>query len=96
MNILDLDTRLRAIGATSSDDCLEVPPSAGSPARQLRVIDGSVFVRDARGEGWQEADWRSATPQHLLGYFVDDSPVATWLRGRGADLIRIALVNLGR
>lgn len=91
----DLDTRLREHGAAPVDDCLEVFPAMGVPSRQLRVADGVVFVRESRDGTWHDRAWRPAPPQLLLGYFVDDSPVATWLRRRGADLIRVGLLALG-
>lgn len=92
----DLDARLRAIGATIRDDVLELPPRDALPARQLRVADGIVFVREAVEGKFREMDWRSATPDRLLAYFVDNSAVATWLRASGVDLLQLALVSLGR
>lgn len=92
----DLDARLRAIGASIRDDVLELPARDGLPSRQLRVSDGIVFVREAVDGKFREMDWRSAPPDKLLAYFVDNSAVATWLRVSGVDLLQAALVSLGR
>ncbi|MCE2940586.1 MAG: hypothetical protein ACK53A_02460 [Gemmatimonadota bacterium] len=92
----DLDSRLRAIGATVRDEVLELPARDGHPARQLRVCEGVVFLRHSTGTTWREREWRSAKPDQVFGYFVDDSAVATWLRTRGANVLKLALASLGR
>jgi hypothetical protein len=93
----DLDARLRAIGAVLRDDLLELPPAGAQPARQLRVSDGIVFFRDAQSNGkFLETSWRAANPQLLLAYFVENSPVATWMRAAGADILQAAVTSFGR
>lgn len=92
----DLDPRLRAIGATVRDDLLELPARDGHHARQMRVSEGIVFLRESTGTTWREEEWRSARPDQVFGYFVDDSGVATWLRNRGANVLHLALASLGR
>jgi hypothetical protein len=90
----DLVHRLRGIGAAVADDVLSVAPDGTRPARQLRVVDGRVFVRDARDGRFAEADWREIPVPDLLAYFAENSPVAAWLRTCGADLIQRALTGL--
>ncbi len=93
----ELHGRLRAIGATPRDDVLHLPAADGQPARELRVADGRVFGRTAAPSGrFEEGDWRELDVAALLGYFVEDSPVASWLRASGADLLQVAMISLGR
>lgn len=92
----DLDARLRAIGAVLRDDLLELPAAGAVPARQFRVSDGIVFFRDAQSGKFLEASWRAAPPPLLLAYFVENSPVATWMRAAGADILQAAVTSFGR
>ncbi len=92
----DLGARLRAIGAVLRDDLLELPARGDAPARQLRVSDGVVFVRDAQQGKFLETSWRAAHPPLLVAYFVENSPVATWMRAAGADILQAAVTSFGR
>lgn len=89
-----LVTQLKQAGATIHADILEIGATGDRPVRQLRVIEGRVFGRGQTDGRWSEADWRETPVDQLLEFYVDDSPVATWLRENGTDLMQSALLSL--
>lgn len=92
-------------------DVLRVSGTPTQPTLEFRVDDGLVFVRflsaarqptpagsmtPAGGTALQPSrQWHEASTETVLSLFADDSPVATWLRSRGVDLIRLALLDIG-
>jgi hypothetical protein len=92
----DLDLRLKAAGATVQDDVLQLPAQGTQVARQLRVSEGRVFARNENKGRFVESDWRELSIDQVLPYFLNDSPIATWLRCCGADLLQVGFITLGR
>ncbi len=86
--------QLRKAGATIHGDLLELAATEGREARQLRVDDGRVFGRGQTDGRWTEADWRELPVGQIMEYYTDDSPVATWLRESGADMVQSVLLSL--
>jgi len=93
-SVRSLESQLREVGAIVRVDLLELTGNDQRPARQLRVSEGRVFGRNQTDGRWSEADWRELPVDELMEYFLADSPVATWLRERGADLIQSALLSM--
>lgn len=74
--------RLAAHGFTEVDGVLHFPP--GGALEAVQVQEGVIFGR--RGGAWAAEE-----PATVLAWFAEDSPAASWVRRRGADLLRIML-----
>ena len=93
------------------DGVLYVSGSAGQPVLQFRVDEGLAFVRipiDERERTPARAmtpaggasmslsrHWHEAPADMVLALFASNSPVASWLRVRGVDVLRLALLDVG-
>ncbi|MEP6619698.1 MAG: hypothetical protein ABJE47_10290 [bacterium] len=92
-------------------DVLRVTGGPTQPTLEFRVDDGLVFVRfisaarqltpatsltPAGGMSTNPSrQWHQASAETVFSLFSDDSSVATWLRSRGVNLIRLALLDIG-
>lgn len=90
---------------------LHVPGGPDHPTLEYRVDDGLVFVRvltharqltparpltPAGGTSVSPSrQWQEAPASTVLELFSANSPVASWLRTRGVDLLRTALLDIG-
>ncbi len=85
------------------DGVLHVADAGGEPIMTLRVDDGLVFARisteggaDSRSSGASgAAPWEEVALPSVLALFADNTAVATWLRRAGANVLRLAMADLG-
>ena len=92
-------------------DILRVSVDAGEPTLEFRVDDGMVFARllaagrqptpprpqtPVGGTSTNpDRQWSEASLDTVLALFTQNSPVASWLRHRGVDVLRLALLDIG-
>ncbi len=92
-------------------DTLRVFSGADEPTLEVRVDGGLVFVRHlAAGRevtpvhsltppGGLSRDpsrqWKEASLDFVIELFADNSPIASWLRQHGVDVLRLALLEVG-
>lgn len=90
-------------------DVLRVSGVADHPTLEFRVDHGLVFVRvfdaarhatparpltPAGGTSLHpDRQWHQAQATYVLDLFAANSPVATWLRARGMNLLGLALLG---
>ena len=90
---------------------LRVSGPANHPTVEYRVDDGLVFIRvleaarqltpvrpmtPAGGTSTSPSrQWQEAPRDLVFALFTANSPVAPWLRARGVDLLRLALLDIG-
>lgn len=74
------------------DRVLRVSGRDGRIVADFRVDDGIVY---AKSPGADTAQWCDVSAQSIIALFAADSPVAGFLRGQGANPLRLLLTTLG-
>jgi hypothetical protein len=88
---MSLEVSVPPASATYDDRgaVLRVTGVSGGPL-ELRVDEGLVFARYLSQE---PRLWSGVALASVMGFFVNDSPVSTWLRKQGAFPLRQLLVD---
>lgn len=76
---------------------LAVSHSATGLHYQLRVDGGLAFVRGVDAPSLaavESAAWHPASLESVLAAFAGNSPIASWLRAQGVDLMQVVLRNV--